>query len=104
MDKNSESGYIEVKLEHNPLAFFYELFTPTLTLNGCQEKKPWGTHSYTLHPGEHEVAASYPWLVSECGKNSIRFSLAAGEKKRITYCARLIRFLPGAIKVETIGS
>ena len=98
-DQNSPPSTVEVTVTHNPLAFFYEVFTPTITINGTKERKPWGTHQFSLPPGDYEVAVSYPWVVSECGKSSVRFSLAAGETKRVRYCARLIRFLPGSISV-----
>src|SRR4051812_35086736 len=94
------SSSVEVTVAHNPLAFFYEAFTPTITINGMKERRPWGTHHYDLPPGDYEVAASYPWIIRECGSNSVRFSLATGEKKRVHYCARFIRFLPGTISVK----
>jgi hypothetical protein len=102
IDQISSPSYVEVALTHNALAFFYEAFIPTITINGRKERKPWGTHLYCLPPGDYEVAASYPWIISECGKNSVRFSLAAGEAKRVTYCARFIRFVPGSIRVEAV--
>jgi hypothetical protein len=92
---------VEVTIAHNRPAFFYEAFTPTVTINGRKERRPWGTHLFSLPPGDYEVAVSYPWIVSECGKNLVRFSLAAGETKRVRYCARLIRFIPGAISVTS---
>jgi hypothetical protein len=95
------SGCVEVTVAHNPLAFFYLAFTPTVTINGKKERKPWGVYSFNLPPGDCEVAVSYPWIVSECGKNSVRFSLAPGETKRVRYCARFIRFIPGAISVTS---
>lgn len=95
---------IEVTIAHNPLAFFYKAFTPSITINGERERRPWGTHIFDLPPGEYEVAASYPWIISECGKNSVKFSLKPGEVKKVRYCARLIRFLPGSIKVETAAA
>ena len=102
IDPLPSSSCIEVTLAHNPLAFFYEAFTPTLTINGQKERKPWGTHRFSLPPGEYEVAASYPWIIGECGRNSVRFALAAGERKKVTYCARFIRFIPGSMKVESV--
>jgi hypothetical protein len=92
---------LEVTIAHNPLAFFYEACTPTVTINGKKERKPWGTHLFSLPPGDYEVAVSYPWIISECGRNSVRFSLAAGETKKVRYSARLIRFIPGAISVTS---
>jgi hypothetical protein len=97
----ASTSRVEVTITHNPLAFFYKAFTPTVSINGKKERKPWGTHAFNLPPGEYEVAVSYPWIISECGKNSVRFSLEPGETKKVKYCARLIRFWPGAIRVET---
>lgn len=98
-DLDSQGSTVEVRVTHSPLAIFYEAFTPTVTINGKKERKPWGTHVYGLPPGDYEVAVSYPWIVRECGRNSVRFSLAANERRTVSYCARLIRFIPGSIKV-----
>jgi len=90
-----------VAVTHNPLAFIYERFTPTITINGESHRRPWGTHKFTVPPGSYEVSISYPWLFSpECGKNTAHVEIQAGQTKTITYCAGLIRFLPGAITVS----
>ncbi|MDT4330689.1 hypothetical protein ACQE3E_00130 [Methylomonas sp. MED-D] len=95
---NAKSS-IEVTVTHNPFAFFYKALAATITINGNIERKPWGKYVYDLPPGDYEVAASYPWILRECGKNSVRFTLAPGQTKKVRYCARLIRFIPGAISV-----
>jgi hypothetical protein len=100
MSDETNSARIEVTIGHNPLAFFYRAFTPTVAINGRKERRPWGTHDFNLPPGDYEVAVSYPWIISECGKNSVRFSIAAGETKKVKYCARLIRFWPGSISIS----
>ena len=99
IDPAGSTSCVEVTITHNPLAFFYEAFTPTVTINGTPERRPWGTHLFKLPPGKYEVAVSYPWILRECGKNSVRFTLGATETKKVRYCARLIRFIPGAISV-----
>jgi hypothetical protein len=101
IDQPSSTSRLEVTITHNPLAFFYEAFTPTIAINGAKERRPWGTYLFNLPPGDFEVAVSYPWIISECGKNSVRFSLVDGETKKVRYCARLIRFLPGSIRVTS---
>ena len=99
-NENSKSSRIEVTASHSPLAFIYRFFTPTIAINGQPYRRPWGTHSFDVSPGDYEVTVSYPWLFSsECGKNSVRFSLTVGETKKVSYCAGLIRYLPGNIKV-----
>jgi hypothetical protein len=100
-DERSLTSCVEVTVTHNPLAFFYELFTPTIDINGRKERKPWGTHLFKLPPGDYKIAVSYPWIISECGRNSVRFSLAVDETRKVRYCARFIRFLPGSIKVTS---
>ena len=100
-EPSSSTACLEAEITHNRLAFFYEAFTPTITINGAKERRPWGTHLFSLPPGDYEVAVSYPWILSECGRNSVRFSLASGETKKVRYCARLIRFIPGSIKVTS---
>ena len=94
---------IEVIVEHNRLAIFYEAFIPTVTINGEKRRKPWGAHLFVVPPGDYEVAVSYPWIIRECGKNSVRFSIAAGESKKVKYCARFIRFWPGSISVSEVA-
>jgi len=84
-----------------PLAYIYAFFTPTITINGYKESRPWGTYIYDVPVGDYEVAVSYPWLFApECGRNQVRFSLRQGEIRTVTYEAGMIRFLPGKISVS----
>lgn len=97
---NSPSALLFVAATHNPLAFFYALFTPTITINGTVYRLPWGTHKFVVPPGAYEVSVSYPWFLSrECGKNTVRVQLNAGQRLTVTYGARLVRYLPGSINV-----
>lgn len=91
---------VVVSVTHSPLAFIYRLCVPTVTINGKKERRPWGVHSFELPPGDCEISVSYPWLFSpECGKNTVHFTLRAGESRRILYRAGLIRYLPGKMTV-----
>ncbi|MEO8459222.1 MAG: hypothetical protein ABI451_01730 [Dokdonella sp.] len=95
------TAHLDVAVTHNPLAFFYGAFTPTVTINGEKQRRPWGTHSFEVSPGAYEVSVSYPWFLSpECGKNTVNFELQAGQRKTVTYRAGVIRYLPGKITVE----
>lgn len=98
---DSGSSRIDIAVRHSPLAFFYGLLTPTITINKQCHHRPWGTHSFNMTPGSYEVSVSYPWLFSsECGKNTVSVTLRAGESKKVTYTAGLIRYLPGKMVVE----
>lgn len=101
MTFRSEQSYIEVTAEHSPWAFVYDWFTPTIEINGTKERKPWGMHVYALPPGDYEVSVSYPWAFQrECGKSAAQVHLEAHETRKVRYCARLIRYLPGKISVS----
>jgi hypothetical protein len=101
MQEVSELSRVEVEVSHSSLAFIYVFFTPTITINGERMRRPWGTHSFDLPPGNYEISVSYPWIFSrECGKNTVTFSLGPDETKRVAYCAGLIRYLPGKIRVS----
>lgn len=98
---NTEMSRIDVLVTHSPFAFIYALFTPTITINNQYYRRKWGKHTFDLVPGNYEIAVSYPWLFSqECGRNSVNVSLQPGETKTITYCAGLIRYLPGKMTVK----
>jgi hypothetical protein len=94
-------SYIEVTVTHSPLAFIYNLFTPTIQIDDVKQRKPWGVHSYQLPPGDYEVSVSYPWLFSaECGKSTVRVHLEIGQTRKVTYYAGFIRYVPGKMSVS----
>lgn len=97
----SPQSRVELTVAHSPLAFFYDYVTPTVEINGTKETADWGVYILSLSPGDYEISVSYPWFFfSECGKNTARFHLEANETRKVKYCARLIRYLPGKITVN----
>ena len=100
-DQASGQAQVFITVSHSPLAYIYALFTPTIAINGERHRRPWGTHRFSLPAGEYVVEISYPWVFSpECGKNSVRVTLQAGDTRKIVYKAGLIRYLPGKISAE----
>jgi len=101
IQENSGLSRVEVTAAHSPLAFIYAFFTPTIAIDGQRYRRRWGTHSFDLSPGNHEISVSYPWIFSsECGKNTVQIALRAGETRQVIYRAGLIRYLPGKITVK----
>lgn len=100
MDTDQQSQ-LEIVVSHSPLAFIYQWFTPTVTINESSYRRAWGTHLFQVPAGECQVSVSYPWLfLAECGKNTVHLSLNPGETRRVTYCAGLIRYLPGKMHLD----
>jgi hypothetical protein len=100
MDQTSPA-FLEVEIEHHPMAILYQFFKPTIEINGVKEKRKWGTHQFRLQPGNYLVSISYPWIFEpECGKNSVEFTITAGEKRKIKYRAPAIRYVPGKISIR----
>jgi hypothetical protein len=91
---------LEFEVSHAALAFFYEAFTPTVTINDRKESMPWGLHFFDLAPGNYTVSASYPWLfMKECGKGTVQLRLDGGDVVKVIYEARMIRYVPGKMTV-----
>ena len=98
---NSDLSRIEVTAAHPAIGYIYALFTPTITIDGIRHRRPWGTHSFDVSAGDHEVSVSYPWLFSsECGKSTVQVAVQLGETKKVVYRVGLIRYLPGKMTVE----
>ena len=98
-------GRIEVSATHSPLAYVYARVKPTIEIDDSVTKRPWGSHSFSVAPGTHTVAVSYPWLFKRrCGRNEVEVEVGAGETIRVTYRAGLIRYVPGKMTSETVSS
>jgi hypothetical protein len=95
-----QASAIEVTVAHSPLAVIYRLFTPTIEINGRKERRSWGRHRFQVPTGDYEISVSYPWLFSkECGKNTVRCRVEAGQVRQVKYRAGLIRYVPGRMTV-----
>lgn len=92
---------VEVIVAYPPADFLYAWSKPNIVIDGHLERRPWGSHTFELEPGDHHVEISYPYLFfRRCGANSVRLTLEQGETRRVHYMARLVRFLRGTISVE----
>jgi hypothetical protein len=97
-------GTIEVLATHPAAAFFYSTMKANIEVDGDLSKHAWGSYSYAVAPGTHEVAVSYPWLfMSRCGRRKVEVEVGSGEKVRVTYSARFLRYAPGKIKTEKVS-
>jgi hypothetical protein len=98
------NGTIEVVAAHPAAAFFYSVMKPSIEVDGNLSKHAWGSHSFAVAPGTHEVAVSYPWLfMSRCGRRKVEVEVGSGETVRVTYRARFVRYVPGKIKTEKVS-
>jgi hypothetical protein len=83
------------------LEFLYSVVTPNIVIDERLSQRPWGTHEFQLAAGEHMIAISYPWLLwRRCGEARVRLELRPGETRIVRYSARIIRFIPGRIRVD----
>jgi hypothetical protein len=57
-----EGSAIEVTASYSILGFMLVLCAPTITIDGTPHLRSWGTWSFPVAPGRHEVKVSYTWL------------------------------------------
>jgi hypothetical protein len=95
-----DKGTIEVTARFSPFAFLYALVRARIEIVGTREVRGWGTHQVEVEPGSHIVRVSYPWLITpRAGENQVVVEVHAGETVRVEYTARLVRFVPGKMRV-----
>jgi hypothetical protein len=98
-------GTIEVVASHPAVAFFYSTMRANIEVDGNLSKHDWGSHSFRVAPGTHEVAVSYPWLfMRRCGRSKVEVDVGSEETVRVTYLAHVIRYVPGKMTTEKVSS
>ena len=77
---------IQIETSFFPLSFFLYACTPTIVIDGVACQRPWGSHSFQLPPGMHNVKIFFRYLLmSECGANSMDVMVESNRVSRITY-------------------
>jgi hypothetical protein len=100
-----DPGTIEVFATYPSLAVFYSGIGVNIEIDGNLSKHDWGSYSFEVPPGTHEVAVSYPWIFKpKAGRQKVTVELGSGEVVRVTYCARFVRYMRGTMTTEKVSS
>ncbi len=90
---------IQIETSFFPLSFFLYLCTPTIVIDGVACQRPWGTHSFQLPGGMHNVRIFFGYLfMSNCGDNSINVVVQPNCIHRIKFEMPPWMFSKGAIR------
>lgn len=90
---------IQVETSFFPLSFFLYLCTPTIVIDGVAHRRKWGTHSFQLEGGMHNVRIYFGYLfMPQCGANAINVVVQPNCIHRIKFEMGLFMFSPGKIR------
>jgi hypothetical protein len=90
---------IQLTTSFFPLSFFLYACTPTIVIDGVACRRPWGTHSFQLPPGVHNVRVFFRYLFLEtCGDNSINVMVEPNRVNRIVFEMPAWMFSKGAMR------
>jgi hypothetical protein len=90
---------IQVETSFFPLSFFLYLCTPTIVIDGVQCQRPWGTHSFPLPGGMHNVKIFFRYLFMDtCGANQINVVVQPNCVHRVKYEMPAWMFAQGSIR------
>jgi len=90
---------IQVETGFFPLSFFLYMCTPTIVVDDVAHRKPWGSHSFPLPGGMHNVKIYFRYLFMEtCGMNEINVVVQPNCVHRIKYNMPPWMFAAGSIK------
>lgn len=53
---------IEIRTSHIWFSVFQDLCSPVIEIDGESHKRSWGTHSFFVAPGQHEITAYHRWV------------------------------------------
>lgn len=90
---------IELTATHNPLAWLLYFTKLTVTVDGSQQRLPWGTNTILTEPGTHRIDVSFGYLGRQRGAASIEVPVPAGGKAKIRYKMPSWMSAPGRITI-----
>ena len=92
---------IETTIKFFPLAFFLNVFPPTVEINGEKHPTKWGVDFYDLNPGQYIVKIYFKYLfMAECGANSVVVEVKEGQTTRVSFYMPPLIFLKGSMAVS----
>jgi len=90
---------VEIETSFFPLSFFLYACTPTITIDGVPQRRPWGTHRIPLSGGMHNIRIYFRYLFMEqCGPAAINVVVQPNCVHRIKYEMGVFMFSPGSIR------
>jgi hypothetical protein len=99
--QGSPSSAIQVDTSYPALAFLLGVFKTRVAINGQRYELPWGTHTFPVGEGRHDVRVSFKYLLpSDAGGNEVEVDVQPGQTVRVRYRAPWLVFLKGKIQVE----
>ena len=91
---------LKVSASFFPLAFFFFFCKPTIDINGALYQCSWGTHCFSLSPGNYNVTVYFPYIhLPKCGLNSVAIELLPGSRKHVTFYMWPWMFARGSMSV-----
>jgi len=96
---------VEVSFTYPALGFAVKLVKTRAVIDGVEHRQGWGSSTFPLTPGRHEMEISFRWIfVPRAGRNTVSFDLAPGQVRRFAYRAPFFVFQKGPIRELTEGS
>ena len=99
MSQHQPWSGIQIETSFFPLSFFLYACTPTIVIDGVPNRRPWGSHSFQLQPGMHNIQVYFHYLfMPNCGFNQINVVVQPNCVHRIKYEMGMFMFSAGAIR------
>jgi hypothetical protein len=100
-----QPAHVEVELSFFPLMWILYLVTPSIAINGAEQRRPWGTHAFQLAPGRYRFEAWYPYLfTSKTSHAYLDLDLAPGGHYKLRYRPAWLVFLSGSLTLVHGGA
>ncbi|MFT5358569.1 MAG: hypothetical protein ACI9KE_005808 [Polyangiales bacterium] len=78
-------GRLSVRTSHNPFAWMLFFVSTSVEINGHAQKQPWGTSTYDLPEGVHNVKVYFNYLFGPAGVGMTQVQIYAGHNSHLSY-------------------
>ena len=96
MTASDKMATIEVRTSHLGFSFLQALCRPVIEIDGKPHPAGWGSHSFSVTPGQHNIKAYHRWmLIREAYASSISVTAAEGQILKLHWHTGWISLCPG---------
>jgi hypothetical protein len=80
MSASEKMATIEVRTSHIGFSFLQALCRPVIEIDGKPHPASWGSHSFSVTPGQHNIKAYHRWmLIREAYASSVNVTASEGQ-------------------------
>jgi hypothetical protein len=102
-DPTATTARLEIDARPRWLMWPVYLLKAKIRIDGTLHRRKWGTHTFDVAPGKHEIEISFWWLFANYARGHASVDVLAGQTARLRYRIRIFTFsITGAARIDAL--